>query len=214
MQRIKELKIGQRFHSLTIVGLGLIIRKSNGCSYTAYPCDCDCGARKDIALGRLTSGRARSCGCRYQAPRHGENRSRIHRCWTKFRQRCSNPRDPDYKNYGGRGITYATCWTQYEAFRDWALANGYQNNLTLERKDVNGNYEPNNCTWATQKEQARNQRRSRIITAFGETKQFVDWVQDPRCAVSMNTLSRRLYKYNWDPERAITEPPDPSKVRR
>lgn len=92
----------------------------------------------------------------------------------------------------------------YEIFRDWGLANGYRDDLTIERVDVNGNYSPYNCTWIPLPDQRQNTRLTHWITAFGETKSMLDWSKDPRCAVCFRTLCNRIDNYGWPPETAIS----------
>lgn len=90
--------------------------------------------------------------------KHGMSRTRLHQCWRDMKQRCRNPKNQFYYCYGGRGITYCNEWEEFIPFMRWALANGYDETLTLERINNDGNYEPNNCTWATQQEQSLNKK--------------------------------------------------------
>jgi hypothetical protein len=121
--------------------------------------------------------------------------------------RCENPNAAEYKNYGSRGILLCDEWrASFVVFRDWARANGYADDLTIERKDVNGNYEPANCTWIPLSKQGENTRKTLFLTAFGETKPAKRWSEDPRCVVSSYTLTDRFHK-GWDHLKAITTPP-------
>ena len=123
-----------------------------------------------------------------------------------MKARCLSKNHKHYPHYGGRGIRVCTEWLTFQPFGAWASANRYADGLTLERKDVNGNYEPSNCTWITQREQCRNTRANNRVTAFGETKCVAAWVEDPRCVVTRYLLDPRL-KRGWEPERAMTTPP-------
>lgn len=121
-----------------------------------------------------------------------------------MKDRCRNKNSTPYKNYGGRGINVCDEWANdYGVFRNWAFSNGYANHLSLDRIDNDGNYEPGNCRWATQKEQCRNTRATRFLMAFGETKSLPDWAEDPRCSVSRKVLGSRI-RAGVDPETAIS----------
>jgi hypothetical protein len=121
-------------------------------------------------------------------------------------QRCNDPNRESYQWYGALGIRVCAAWSSFTKFKNWAEDNGYRRGLTLERIDNSGNYSPRNCKWATRKEQARNRRTSKRITAFGETKVLAAWAEDPRCSVKAVTLGRRI-DTGWRAEEAITTPP-------
>jgi hypothetical protein len=99
------------------------------------------------------------------------------------------------------------------AFRDWATANGYQDDLTIERVDVNGHYEPGNCEWIPMRDQYKNLRKNVRLTAFGETKILRDWAKDPRCTVTANTIRYRISQ-GWGDAAAVATPPTPANKRR
>lgn len=131
-------------------------------------CLCECGNTKVARDEALVHGRVRSCGCLHREATknaiaagtiHGESKTRLHGIWNGMLQRCYNPNRVKYKDYGQRGIRVCPEWHEYVAFRDWSLANGYAENLSIDRIDVDGNYEPNNCRWATAKQQANNKRK-------------------------------------------------------
>lgn len=129
-----------------------------------WHCICDCGTERPVIGSDLRNGKSTNCGCigvdRIGAFRrtHGATGSRLHQCWKNMRMRCLNPNGDDYENYGGRGITVCAEWDDFACFRDWALKHGYKDDLTIERLDVDGNYEPSNCIWADAQAQSENRR--------------------------------------------------------
>ena len=132
--------------------------------------------------------------------KHGLSRTRLHYAWTDMKTRCLNPNATAYHLYGGRGIKVCDDWKHsFESFRDWALANGFDEKLTLDRIDVNGNYEPCNCRWISHKQQCRN-RRSNV---FYKGKTLAEWSEIYH--ISQGTLHARL-KRGWSIEDAITTP--------
>jgi hypothetical protein len=139
------------------------IGAKGGLSY--WRCRCDCGAETIVTLSNLQCGHVSSCGC-YRREHmiaanktHGGKGTRLYEVWHGMKYRCLNPKSKPYMNYGGRGITVCDSWiNDFEAFRAWALSNGYNDNLTIERVNRNGNYEPSNCKWIPLSEQPKNRR--------------------------------------------------------
>lgn len=122
---------------------------------------CICGNTKDVLLGDLRRGDTQSCGCylQEQITKHGDAHARLYKIYHGMLNRCYLKTTIHFHNYGGRGITVCDEWKEnYEVFRNWALNNGYQDNLTIDRKNVNGNYEPENCQWLSQHLQQRNKQ--------------------------------------------------------
>lgn len=152
----------QRFGKLTAIKISE--RENNKRSY--WVCECDCGRTKEIALSHLRSGATTSCGC-YQKQKakeanakHGDVGTSLYNRWKEMRHRCENPNHSRFKDYGARGITITEDWNDYKNFRDWALLNGYQEELTLDRIDNDKGYSPDNCQWVDYTANGRNRRNT------------------------------------------------------
>ena len=149
---------GNRFGRLVVLN-----KSQNG----KWLCLCDCGNKKEILTHSLTSGKTQSCGCLQKErvsttnSKHHARGTRLHNIWLGMRNRCNTPTHVRYYRYGGRGIKVCEQWGEFINFRDWALSHGYKDNLTLDRIDNNGNYEPSNCRWVTYKEQFKNSNVSK-----------------------------------------------------
>ena len=163
--------VGNTFGRLTVV------KQINKKQHTnqIWLCKCKCGKLTEVAQSNLVSGHTKSCGClsrnttSERMSTHRESHSRLYRVWRSMKARCQNPKTEQYCNYGGRGIQVCSEWQHYEPFRNWAMANGYDPNApfgkcTIDRIDVDGNYEPSNCRWVDMKTQARNKRRDKGTT--------------------------------------------------
>lgn len=193
---------GQRYGSLIAVEY---VGSRSG--HALWKCICDCGNEVIVQACHLRSGHTQSCGCLHDMmagnlnKTHGKRKTRLYRIWLNMKNRCGNPLDACYKHYGCRGITVCDEWkNDFQAFYDWAMANGYKEDLSIDRIDVNGNYEPNNCRWATTKEQANNKRTNRCIEAYGEKHTIKEWAEILN--INYCTLYSR-FKMGWDAERAL-----------
>lgn len=196
----KEDLTGMRFSKLTVVEP---VRINN---HLKWRCICDCGGETITYHYNLVKGRTKSCGCLVgekameNFTTHGKKRTRIYGIWGGMINRC---KDKDNKNYGGRGIIVCDEWKKFENFYNWAMENGYTDELTIDRIDVNGNYCPENCRWATIKTQANNTRNNIFIEYNGEKKTVAEWAE--YFNINPFTVYRRISN-NWDTIVAITTP--------
>lgn len=134
--------------------------------------------------------------------KHGMSNTKLYERWDSMKSRCYVKNAGNYRRYGGRGITVCDEWkTSFEAFRDWALANGYADNLSLDRIDVNGNYEPSNCRWVTMTEQANNRSNNRLIEFKGVVLTLAEWCDI--LEIPFYVMHHRLER-GWSVERAFT----------
>lgn len=208
MRRAIDYPIGYRVHSLTIIGLRIRrYRGTHGRYY--YPCQCVCGKQIEVVACHIP--RQRTCGCsRRKAKTHGRRRSPLYTTWLNMKQRCFNPNADKGGRYFARGISVCAEWrSDFVAFENWAIINGWEPGLQLDRIDNNGHYEPANCRWVSNQQNSRNRHDSTRITAFGITRTASEWATDPRCVVTRKALIYRIFKRGWDAENAITTPATP-----
>jgi hypothetical protein len=181
----------------------LVVSQSTTSSPLKWNCVCDCGKTSVVEGGKLKSGHTKSCGClkheeaRERMTKHGRRHTRIYRIWCAMKDRCARQ-----KHYFDRGITVCDEWlNDFQAFYDWAISHGYADDLTIDRIDVNGNYCPENCRWATTKEQQNNTRKNRLITYNGETNTLSEWAE--KLEINYSTLRSRLNRDHMTFEEAI-----------
>lgn len=201
--------IGMKFGRLTVLKLDHIKELKRKFYY--YLCKCECGNECIVLKSSLLNGLTQSCGCYNteirikqckKRAKHNLTNTRLHAIWEKMKGRCLCVTSPDFSNYGGRGITVCDEWkNDFKAFYDWAMANGYQENLTIDRIDVNGNYEPENCRWVNQKTQQRNRRNNKLITFNGETRCLFEWADIYH--ISPKILSQRINRDKMSFDKAI-----------
>lgn len=172
-------------------------------------CQCDCGNQVKVNSDCLIQGKTKSCRCFRKSNylktfvTHGLSKTRLYEIWWGMKKRCFYPKAKFYKDYGGRGVTIAHEWLDFATFYSWAMENGYSEGLTIERKDVNGNYEPGNCKWIPLTKQMRNTRSNHLITYQNQTRCMTEWAEIMNLKVE--TLFHRL-KSGWDIEKALTQP--------
>lgn len=162
-----------------------------------WRCRCDCGNVVDVLATNLQKGNTTSCGC--SRKEHGMARSAVHQIWRSMRQRCENPNDRAFKNYGARGIRVSEEWQDFANFyRDMGDP---PERGTLERIDNNGPYSKDNCQWAPYSTQARNKRSNQIVTAFGRSQTVTDWAIE--YGIHPRTLHNRIFRAKMPPEEAL-----------
>lgn len=207
MSKLKDLT------GMTFGKWKVIERKgSDKYGYALWLCECQCEKRtkKLIRSSALISGESKSCGCLQkelaiiQNTTHGKTNSHLYSIWRGMRDRIFNKNARCYKDYGGRGIKICDEWLNFENFYEWSINNGYQDDLTIERKDVNGNYCLENCKWATMKEQANNRRTNHFIEFNGKNQSMSDWAKEIN--IPYQTLKSRINSMGWEIERALTTP--------
>lgn len=197
---------GARFGRLAV--LKVLGERRHG--HVMVECVCDCGNHKDIMLSSLTSGKTTSCGCykkEYMSNKnrtHNKSKTRLYSIWCDMKRRCHNPSNKRYENYGGRGIKVCDEWMDFLPFYEWAIKNGYKDNLTIDRVDVNGDYTPENCKWSTAIEQQNNTTRNHFLTYNGQTMTLAEW--ERKTGIHRDVLKDRINKLHWTIERALTTP--------
>lgn len=206
---------GKRFNRLTVIKREENYRDKRGCPYSRWMCKCDCGNTIIVRAGELNNGHTQSCGCLNReriaqaATRHGLGKTRLYHIYLGMIDRCFDGQNSrQYNNYGGRGITVCKEWMGAEGakrFKQWAMENGYSNDLSLDRINVNGNYEPSNCRWVTMKVQNNNKRDNHYITIGDETKTMKQWAEE--VGLNYTTLRARI-DHGWDEKEAIFTPLD------
>ena len=193
--RIKDLT-GKKFGMLTPVRIV-------GHKPLRWECVCDCGNIHVVTANNLRNGSTISCGCAHRRgnPKHNQCYTRVYRIYAKIKRRCLVKNDPAYPSYGGRGIHMCDEWlNSFDAFSEWAYSNGYDDSLTIDRIDNDGDYCPENCRWASVKTQNNNQRRNVKYTYMGETKTLASW-----CEKMNISYGRTWWRINsgWSFEEAV-----------
>lgn len=198
---------GQRFGRLTVIERTITSKSGRA----KWLCQCDCGKSTTTTGTNLRTGVTKSCGCymiecettriKEICTTHGKSHTRLYRTWKNMKQRCYNPNNTYYHRYGGRGITICAEWKQdFKAFYDWAIANGYQDNLSIDRIDNEKGYSPDNCRWVTRKVQERNKSRNRLVELNSKTKTLAEWCEI--YAVDYDK-ARSCLRYGGTPEEAL-----------
>lgn len=199
MPRAAQL-VGQVFERLTV-------RRREGSSkrgQALWCCECVCGGSVIVPTVDLRSGNTRSCGCMQAEARdqttHGESRTRLYGIWIGIKRRCGNENDKLYPYYGGRGIEVAEEWSDYETFRDWSRAHGYESWREIDRKDNDGPYSPDNCHWVDRRTNVNNRGVSLWVEYDGQNMPLSEACE--RAGLKYKTVHMRIRR-GWSVERAL-----------
>ena len=207
---------GQKFGRLTVLSRAEGRVEPSGKKRTRWACRCDCGNTCVVLGEALTRGATMSCGCLQKErasianTKHGKTNSRLYGVWCSMKSRCNNSSSPEYSLYGGRGVRVCPEWeSSYSAFAEWAHTNGYiddalRGQCTIDRIDTDGDYSPDNCRIATQKEQMNNVRYNHIVQ-YGDQNYTIAQLADIT-GISYATLLQRINRYNYTVEAAVTKP--------
>ena len=199
------LKAGQIFSSWTVISFADFRR-----SRAHYNCRCECGKIRAVAGTDLTSGKSKSCGrsCAKNGPHVSAHL--LYPTWVGIKSRCYNPANTGYANYGGRGITVCQQWR--DDFWQFAADMGPRPpHHSIDRRDNNGNYCPENCRWADAVTQQNNRRNNRVFTVGGETKTLLEWVN--LSGLRYTTVINRMNLSKWTIEKALSEPVRPNRPK-
>lgn len=203
---MKNDLVGKTFGRLKVIANGGLdsFRKNS-----VWVCLCSCGEEIKVPRPSLLQGYTKSCGClrleicSEKATTHGDSKTRLYKTWCGIKERCFNKTNIKYKYYGGRGIKMNPKWQDYISFKRWALSNGYQEDLTIDRIDNNGDYSPLNCRWSTRKEQANNRRSNVVVDFRGITDNLSGWSH--RLNIPYKRLQKRHAKWGVVPEKLFRE---------
>jgi hypothetical protein len=197
---------GQKFGRLTVIKRIPSISTRT----TRWLCKCDCGSLHAVNKNNLINGQVKSCGClaselkkkRKTRTTHGMSYTRLYYIWQGIKRRCYYEKEPSYPYYGAIGITVCDEWRTFENFKEWALNNGYSDDLTIDRVDNSVGYSPENCRWTTIKEQNRNKTTTRHLTFNGHTKCLSAWCDE--LGLPKSTVVNRLNR-GWPVEEALSD---------
>ena len=203
VSKLKDMT-GKKFNKLTVISRA----ENSNTGQARWNCKCECGNVIAVDGFALRIGNTRSCGCLKKEittkrnTTHGKSKTRIYRIYTHLKERCYSKNDKRYDDYGGRGIKVCDEWLHdFMSFYNWSMDNGYTDDLSLDRIDVNNDYCPENCRWVTIKIQENNRRNNHILTYNGETKTLSQWSEIT--GIRSQTILRRI-KLGWNTHDALT----------
>lgn len=198
---------GQKFNYLTVI-------KYHGktkINESLWECECVCGAKRIIRSFSFRSGRTKSCGCVHKLrTTHNKSKTKIYKTWSAIIQRCKNPNDRNYYNYGGRGIAVCDSWLNFENF--YKDMGEIPKGKSIDRINNDGNYCKENCKWSTVKEQCNNKRNTYFITYNGKTQTLTQWSEE--IMIDSHVLYTRLKRLKWSVEKTLTTKKEERKPRK
>lgn len=211
MVKVKENLVGRRFGKLVVIKQVEDYITPSGIHVAQWLCQCDCGKTTIVLGGSLKRNHTKSCGCLIAekaketfATHHGSY-DKLYRVRLQIIDRCYNTKNKRYKDYGGRGIKVCEEWlNNYEAFKEWAINTGYKEGLSIDRKNNDGNYCPENCRWVTSKIQSNNIRSNHYVEYNGKRQTVAEWADE--LGINYDTLFGRLFTKKWDVEKALSTP--------
>jgi len=202
------VNIGEKYGRLTVISF----EQQRGEKAKAI-CLCACGNKTSVVLKNLSTGNTKSCGCYRNTFKrtHGLSGHKLKHIWLAMKSRCYNPKNQRYNNYGARGVEVCDSWRDdYVNFYNWAISSGYKNGLTIDRCDVNGNYDPSNCKWSTYAQQASNTTRNRYHTVDGVTKHLNAWARF--YGITPSSLRKRMRVNGYSFEMALYTKAEPAQT--
>lgn len=210
-----KVKPGEVYGRLTVLDSQVYIQRRCGISVLKLQCQCTCGNKTLVLPGALVSGNTKSCGCLHREvaskmfTKHGESNngacySPEYEAWCHMISRCTNENNKDFHHYGGRGIIVCPKWLKsYKRFlADMGRRPG--KGYSIDRIDTNGNYEPSNCRWVTQKEQCHNTRANLLVTIDGKTRKIFEWSE---ISGVKGSIIRDRLRRGWDAKKSVFAPP-------
>jgi len=198
---------GMKFGRLTVLRK---TDKRNKNGNFLWEAKCECGNIIYVTSNHISKGYVKSCGCLNLEKiisrnlKHGYRKTALYNSWRNMKKRCYKTNCAQYKDYGGRGISICDEWDDFINFKDWALSNGYCENLTIDRRDNDKNYSPTNCRWVTMKIQNNNKRDNHYLTYNNEIKTLSEWSE--KYGINYGTLKERISVLKWPIEKALITP--------
>lgn len=193
---------GQRFGRLTVIAEG-----DRVLGRRAWVCKCDCGSEVTVVMRNLNKNGTKSCGCLRKdnalktLTTHGMSGTKLYKVWDSMKWRCTNSKAERYMQYGGRGIKVCAEWGRFENFRDWAIRSGYRDGLSIERRNVDGDYSPDNCEWIPLERQCQNKTTSRTVLHGGKKVNIAELAKISNLPYSR--VYQRIVRLGWSVEDAV-----------